>query len=293
MADTLIITKRDEQTIWMAALSGTHATDLRIASASDESTSLVGNIYIGKVRKVQKNIDAAFIEIADRQQCYFNIAANPNAIYTKKGNSKKIAEGDELLVQVIRDGLKTKLPALSGNLELPGQYLVLTGNDSRIGISGKLSQSTKERLKEWMKPFAREKYGFIVRTNAGEASREEIEAEAKKLEEQYLHLLKTAPYRTCFSALKTSEPVWIEMLRNTYTADLTSIITDDPQIYNSLEHYLKENDLQNLSKLRLYQDDLLPLYKLCRLEREIDLATSRQVWLKSGGYLSDGSTDRH
>ena len=172
----------------MAALSGTHATDLRIASASDESTSLVGNIYIGKVRKVQKNIDAAFIEIADRQQCYFNIAANPNAIYTKKGNSKKIAEGDELLVQVIRDGLKTKLPALSGNLELPGQYLVLTGNDSRIGISGKLSQSTKERLKEWMKPFAREKYGFIVRTNAGEASREEIEAEAKKLEEQYLHL---------------------------------------------------------------------------------------------------------
>ena len=65
MADTLIITKRDAQTIWMAALSGTHATDLRIASASDESTSLVGNIYIGKVRKVQKNIDAAFIEIAD------------------------------------------------------------------------------------------------------------------------------------------------------------------------------------------------------------------------------------
>lgn len=97
----------------------------------------------------------------------------------QKRQFKKIAEGDELLVQVIRDGLKTKLPALSGNLELPGQYLVLTGNDSRIGISGKLSQSTKERLKEWMEPFAREKYGFIVRTNAGEASREEIEAEAK------------------------------------------------------------------------------------------------------------------
>ena len=73
--------------------------------------------------------------------------------------------------QVIRDGLKTKLPALSGNLELPGQYLVLTGNDSRIGISGKLSQSTKERLKEWMKPFAREKYGFIVRTTPAKLQR--------------------------------------------------------------------------------------------------------------------------
>lgn len=80
---------------------------------------------------------------------------------------------------------------------------MLTGNDSPHRYLRQLSQSTKERLKEWMEPFAREKYGFIVRTNAGEASREEIEAEAKKLEEQYLHLLKTAPYRTCFSALKT------------------------------------------------------------------------------------------
>ena len=78
MADTLIITKRDEQTIWVAALSGTHATDLRIASASDESTSLVGNIYIGKVRKVQKNIDAAFIEIADKANPKENNATSIN-----------------------------------------------------------------------------------------------------------------------------------------------------------------------------------------------------------------------
>ena len=126
---------------------------------------------------------------------------------------------------------------------------------------------------------------FIVRTNAGEASEKRLKRK-QKLERTISASFKngTLP-QICFSALKKRQnrsgsdaPV------NTYTADLTSIITDDPQIYNSLEHYLKENDLQNLSKLRLYQDDLLPLYKLC-LEREIDLATSRQVWLKSGGYL--------
>mgnify|MGYP000358654736 CR=1 FL=1 len=90
LADTLIITKRDEQTIWMAALSGTHATDLRIASASDESTSLVGNIYIGKVRKVQKNIDAHLLKLQTDSSAILILTANPDAnLYKKKAIRKK------------------------------------------------------------------------------------------------------------------------------------------------------------------------------------------------------------
>ena len=94
LSERLIITKKDEDTVLMAALSGTRAVNLRVASVEEKKRSLVGNIYIGKVRKVQKNIDAAFIEIAGRQQCYFSIAANPQVIYTKKGNCAKLAEGD-------------------------------------------------------------------------------------------------------------------------------------------------------------------------------------------------------
>lgn len=285
LSERLIITKKDEDTVLMAALSGTRAVNLRVASVEEKKRSLVGNIYIGKVRKVQKNIDATFIEIAGRQQCYFSIAANPQVIYTKKGNCAKLAEGDELLVQVTRDALKTKLPALTGNIELPGQYLVLTANDNRIGLSGKLSKEKKEQLREWIRPFIRDTHGFIVRTNAGEATKEELEREAEKLEKQYGHLLKIAPHRTCFSQLLGQEPVWIEMMRNTYTAELQDIVTDVPEIYTSLVSYLEENDRQSLEKLRLYEDDMLPLYKLYRLEREFAQADSRQVWLKSGGYL--------
>lgn len=285
MSERLVITKKDEQTILMAVLSGTQAVDLRVSSVEEKKRSLVGNIYIGKVRKVQKNIDAAFVEIADRQQCYFGIAANPNVIYTKKGNCPKIAEGDELLVQVTRDALKTKLPALTGNIELPGQYLVLTANDNRIGLSGKLPKEKKEQLREWIRPFVSAAHGFIVRTNAGEATKEELEKEAEKLGNQYENLLNIAPHRTCFSRLLGQEPVWIEMMRNTYTAKLQDIVTDVPEIYESLRSYLMENDRQSLDKLRFYEDEMLPLYKLYRLEREFAQADSRQVWLKSGGYL--------
>ena len=128
-------------------------------------------------------------------------------------------------------------------------------------------------------------HGFIVRTNAGEATKEELEKEAEKLGNQYENLLNIAPHRTCFSRLLGQEPVWIEMMRNTYTAKLQDIVTDVPEIYESLRSYLMENDRQSLDKLRFYEDEMLPLYKLYRLEREFAQADSRQVWLKSGGYL--------
>lgn len=285
LSDILIITKKDKQTILTAILTNGRASELRVSPIQEEKRSLVGNIYIGKVRRVQKNIDAAFIEIADRQQCYYSISANPSPFYTKKGNSSRIIEGDELLVQVKRDGLKTKLPAVSGNMELTGQYLVLTGNDTQIGISGKLSADDRRRLRQWMEPFASDDHGFIVRTNAGEASKEEIEKEADLLTLQYRTLLHTAMHRTCFSMLKGPAPVWIEMLRDTYISNLEAIITDVPQIYDSLLEYLQQNQTQLLERLKLYQDDLLPLIKLYRLEHAIEEALREQVWLKSGGYL--------
>lgn len=282
---TLVITQKKDQAILMAILDGTKAVELRLSPPEEKERSLVGNIYIGKVRRVQKNIDSAFVEIANHTQCYYSIPANPNPFYTKKGNSSRIIEGDELLVQVKRDGLKTKLPAVSGNIELAGQYLILVGNDTQIGISGKLSAESRKQLRGWMEPFVTERYGFIVRTNAGTASREEIEKEAHSLAEQYENLLHHAPYRTCFSLLKGPDPAWIEMMRDTYLADLEKIVTDVPLIYDSLHRYLQQNQPQLTEHLQLYQDDLLPLIKLYRLEHAIEEALKEQVWLKSGGYL--------
>lgn len=289
MADTLLATKITDSVLVMALLTDGHAAQLRLIplkeNGQEQQQSLVGNIYIGKVRRVQKNINAAFIEIADRQQCYYSLEGHPQPFYTKKGNSLRMIEGDELVVQVKRDGLKTKLPAVSSDLEFAGRYLILTINDKRLGISAKISKEARERLHEWIQPLLSPEYGFIVRTNAAEAAKDEILQEAAELVKSYEHLKKTAPYRTCFSMLKSPLPAWLEMLRDTYTAELTDIITDLPQIHASMEEYLKEHQPALLGRLRFYEDDLLPLAKLFRLEQELEGAVKEHVWLKSGGYL--------
>lgn len=300
LSDTLLITKiaqkqlpcrqtpsssDESEVLLIAILSDTHASELRIFPMQEPSSSLVGNIYIGKVRKVQKNIAAAFIEIAGRQQCYYSISDNPSPFYTKKGNSKNITEGDELVVQVIRDGMKTKLPAITSKLEFPGHYLILVTDNGRLGISSKISGEDRKRLREWLSPFITEQYGFIVRTNAVEATLEEIEAEAHSLREQYETLMHNAPHRTCFSLLKGPLPAWLAILRDIYTANLTSVVTDILEVHASIQEYMKLHQPEMLEKLRLYQDDLLSLPKLYSLERELTLALREQVWLKSGAYL--------
>ena len=293
LSDTILITQTtDSMTLSlngpayvMAGFTDGHADELRVVPVKEEKPSLVGNIYVGKVRKIQKNIDAAFIEIAGRQQCYYGMSESPSSVYTKKGNSPNMIEGDELIVQVKRDGLKTKLPAVSGHLEFPGNFLILTVGDGRLGISQKLAADDRKRLREWMEPLVSKDYGFIVRTNAVEASKEEIEAEAAMLSGQYETLMRQAPYRTCFSMLKGPLPPWIELARDTYKSNLNKIITDIPEIYESLKEYFSLHQPEIAEKVVLYQDDLLPLAKLYRVEKELSEALREQVWLKSGGYL--------
>ena len=293
LSDTLLITQTtDSMTLslpkkafLMAGFTGGHADELHIHPLSEEKTSLVGNIYVGKVRKIQKNIDAAFIEIEGHQQCYFSIPDNPAPIYTKKGNSPRMVEGDELLVQVKRDGLKTKLPAVSGNLEFPGHFLILTVGDTRVGLSSKLSSDARKRLREWMEPLCTEQFGYIVRTNAENASKEDIETEAAALRSEYEKLIKIAPYRTCFSMLKGPVSPWIELVRDTYTSGLEKIITDIPEVYDSIREFLGQYHPEMLEKIELYRDHMLPLAKLYSLEKEISEALKERVWLKSGGYL--------
>lgn len=302
LADTLLITRMDKkilphlpggvtegrqsgQVIVPALLSGSHASELRVFQEQENSHSLVGNIYIGKVRKIQKNLDVAFIEIAGKQQCYYNICEDSKPFFTKRGNTDRIVEGDELVVQVKRDGIKTKLPAVTSRLELPGRYLVLIAGDCQVGVSGKLSGDAKRRLRTLVSPFITEQYGFIVRTNAGSASDWEIEQEALALKEQYNHIMNIAPHRTCFSMLRGEVPPWISMLRDLNIENLEAIKTDLPDIYAEIQEYGKYYYPEILEKLSFYQDDLLPLYKLYDLERELTQAIQERVWLKSGGYL--------
>jgi len=252
---------------------------------SKEKISILGNIYIGKVKKIVNNIQAAFVEIENGEICYLPLEDVKNPIYVKKSKQEYLVEGDELLVQVNREAQKTKSPSITTNISLSGKYLVLTTGNRHIGFSSKLTAEEKETLKEWAGSLHLPNVGLIVRTNAAQADFTVLQEEFSRLVEQYQYLIEKAVHRTVFSCVKKSRPDYLTSIMGSRSDILKEIVTDDEEIYEQIRDFLQEEMPMDLPKLRMYQDRLFPLKALYRLEKELTDAISERVWLKSGAYL--------
>lgn len=260
--------------------------ELHCGEEHTEGTSFsLGSIYIGKVKNIVHNIDAAFVEIANGVECYYALNQNKAPIFTHKIGQKPLCIGDELLVQISREAVKTKAPTVTSNLSFTGKYAVLSTGSSRNGVSAKLDIETRNRLKDLIKPFDNDSYGFVIRTNAGDAREEDILKEMDRLREEYEKLVSKAGTRVCFSCLKEAERSFLVNVRNVYTEGLEEIVVENPDLCEQLNAFLKEHQPEDLSRLRLYEDRLLPLNKLHNIDGVIEKALKEKVWLKTGGYL--------
>ena len=262
---------------------------VEIRLESDQEKSILGNIYTGQVENIASNIQAAFVQIEPGKRCYYSLAEAQRAVFSagRKGNGP-LRPGDELLVQVSRDAMKGKLPALTSNLNFTGRYLVLTTGDKKFGLCSKLAQEDRHRLSGWLKEEAErpdKEFGIIVRTNAADASKEEILKELEWLKSRYHKAVVQGRNRTCFSLVLETEPFYVAAVRDAYGRDLDEIITDVPEIREMILGYLEEISPELKEKLRFYQDKLLPLYKLYRVETALDAIQKEKVWLNSGGFL--------
>ncbi len=277
-------------TEWKDSVLSALWTDGRISRLSldgREEPSMVGRIYVGKVKNVVKNINAAFVEFQGGVIGYYSLTENREHLYTSKAPSADTPKpGDELIVQVEKDAVKTKAPVLTGRLSFPGKYTVLTMGKSGIGFSLKITdREWKKQLKEGLQEAVPEGCGLIVRTNAYEASAEELPEEIALLEEKRRDILEKARCRTCGSRLDEAPPAYIAAIRDLNSGELEEIVTDIPEIFRQAEEYLRTFQPEDGKKLRLYSDRLLPLSKLYSLESALESALQKQVWLKSGGYL--------
>lgn len=262
---------------------------VEIRLESDQEKSILGNIYTGQVENIASNIQAAFVQIEPGKRCYYSLAEAQRAVFSagRKGNGP-LRPGDELLVQVSRDAMKGKLPALTSNLNFTGRYLVLTTGDKKFGLSSKLALEDRHRLSGWLKEEAErpdKEFGIIVRTNAADASKEELLKELEWLKSRYHKAVVQGRNRTCFSLVLETEPFYVAAVRDAYGRDLDEIITDVPEIREMILGYLEEISPELKEKLRFYQDKLLPLYKLYRVETALDAIQKEKVWLNSGGFL--------
>lgn len=284
--DKLVITRWKDRVLTAVFTDG-KVTSLTLEPES--SSSLLNNIYIGKVQKVVSNIGAAFIEIGGGQTGYYSLEENQPVILNRPG-AKKLCPGDELVVQVSKDAVKTKAPVLTGRLTFTGRYCVLTPGKGGVNFSAKL---TDPAIKRRLKPLLEEAVGrpgyegcgLIVRTNAAGALPEQILMELDSLFQVYQRVVEESGHRTCYTCLYRSLPGYIASLRDTYTGCLESIVTDQEDYYEQLRLYLRDHQKEDLDRLFLYRDPMLSLPKLYSLEKVMEDAQNRRVWLKSGGYL--------
>ncbi|HJD47471.1 MAG TPA: ribonuclease E/G [Candidatus Mediterraneibacter norfolkensis] len=245
----------------------------------------IGDIYIGKVKNIVRNIGAAFIEIESGVNCYYDIKDAENAVFTTKIGKKPLCIGDELVVQVSKEAVKTKAPTVTSNISLTGRYAVVTHGNTRIGVSSKLPKKMREEYKEQLQKYQNERFGIIVRTNAKDVCAREVEEEIEKLRSEYERIVETAPTRTCFSCLKSAPPSYIANLKNVYTEGLEEIVVGDSVLYTSIQSYFASEFPKKTGLLRLCDDPDFPLGKRYSTETILEKALREKVWLKNGGYL--------
>ena len=302
-ADRIYLVTRRENQVMSFLMHGSRAIEIHSDSYEKKSSDTValGDIYIGRIQNIVKNINAAFVELTPGNVCYLPLEDIRQPIYTKKGASAKPQAGDELLVQVLREGIKTKAPAVTTNLTLHGKYMLLTTGNRQLSASGKLSAEEKQRLKaivsEQEKQLRSETeattggdtssagFGWLIRTNAGGRDAELIWKDQQILYRQYTELMEHAQYRTCGTCLLRRPQGYLARLSDLYEADADRIMTDDTGLYQELTAYLRIWQPEDLDRLIFYEDHLLPMEKLYALERRLSEALQERVWLPCGGYL--------
>lgn len=283
---TFIITRqRQEEQELIVSAYYEDGKAVELSCFCPEETELLGSIYIGKVKNIVKNIEAAFIEIEGGILCYYSLREQEEPLYIKEKTGSRLSPGDELLVQVNREAVKTKAPAVTCNLNFPGKYLVLTTGEKKLGLSSKLSKEEKERLRAIAEPFLTGEFGVIVRTNAAQAPEELLREEFERLSSICRKVLTAGKHQSCFSRVYREPPAYAAGIRSLKKESLSRIITDDLEIYETLSEYLLTYQPEDRGKLRFYTEESPDLNRLYKVASSLKAALQERVWLKSGAYL--------
>lgn len=293
MKEELLITRWKEQLLSLRVQDG---SIVQIQAEANAGENILGNIYVAKVRNIVKNINAAFVEFQKGQMAYLPLNTTVVPIHTDgvPHQSGRVVIGDEIIVQVIREAVKTKPPTLSGKLELTGRYVVLTAAGEveedapcqSVSISKKIREKeVRESLKNILQEYCRPEYGFVVRTNSAAAGETELRHEAEALAKQYEEMIRYGKHKIQFTLLQQKVPGYLSQIMDSYSDSLEHILTDEEELYQEVRHYLEEQGWTDTAILEMWDPEHGKLDAVYNISRTIEHALRPKVWLKSGGYL--------
>ncbi|MBQ2406430.1 MAG: ribonuclease E/G [Lachnospiraceae bacterium] len=281
-----VITRYKNRIMYYTLNNATNKFDSLGFSNEDAELNCIGNIYVAKVINVNKNLSAAFIEyLPNGIKGFLPFNPHNNVVLLNREYDGRLIAGDELLVQLEKEAVRTKEPVFTTNLSLAGKYCVVTSGNKIKSVSKKCSKEQREVLRCAIPKDS--DYGIIIRTNAVEQINniEIIKEECSNLVAEINKIIQYGKHRTCFSCIWQAPPAYFTFLRDSSDFCFTKIITDDSDIYSKLKNYLQmyHSDLVNI--LELYNDPSYTLDKLHSIQTKIDELMGEIVWLKSGAYL--------
>ncbi len=244
-----------------------------------EGNSRIGNIYVGRVSNIVPNINAAFVDISKAESCYLSLE--------DYRGEKPIKTGDLIAVQVVKDKIKTKQATVTANISITGMHVIVQTNNT-IGVSSKIKDvQIRNMLKnlftgviqkfQTQKKCADIEYGGIMRTKAEQAASDTIENETIRLLCELDDIMHFAKYSTAYTCLRKSRPTYITDIDNQKDSGI-SLKTDLPEIIEACKTY-------GTALPELYQDAMISMSARYGLEKVLDKALSKRVYLKSGAYL--------
>ncbi len=250
--------------------------------------SMVGNIYLGRVQNVLPGMEAAFVDVGRGRNAVLYAGEVSYDEDVERGDRRieqALKPGQSVIVQVTKDPLRGKGARLTAQISLPGRYLVYVPDGGASGISRRVSDAERERLRRILKKVRPSEAGVIVRTAAEGASEGDLAADLDRLKKIWEQVRRRARRARAPKTLYEEPDLEERVVRDVFSpAEFKEIVTDSREVHERVSAYLRDVAPELVDRLRLH-DGPLPLFEEFHVAEQIHKALERKVWLPSGGYL--------
>ena len=275
----------------VAVLEGRSLLEHYVSRPADDVSQIHGNIYVGRVQNVLPGMEAAFVDIGTPKNAVLyrgDVQYDAEDIVDSQPRIENILKAKQLIVcQVTKNPIGVKGARLTQEVSLPGRFVVLIPHSKTYGISKRLPDDERKRLRSILDRVKPAEHGLIVRTAAESATEHELRADMSRLLDQWNQIEDKARRANGPALLYREPPLAVRVIREEFNAEYRSVAIDDRQLYEDLRSYVEAFNPELADRVEYFDPDTesLPIFEQYRIHEQLHKALDRKVWLPSGGSL--------
>ena len=277
----------------VAVLEGRSLIEHYVSRPADDISQIHGNVYLGRVQNVLPGMEAAFVDIATPKNAVLyrgDVQYDPEDIEEKGKNARieDILKARQMIMcQVTKNPIGAKGARLTQEVSLPGRFVVLIPNSKTYGISKRLPDDTRKRLRNILDRVKPEQHGLIVRTAAEHATEADLEADMQILLDQWDEIARKAAKANRPSLLYREPELAVRVIREEFNPDYRGVVIDDRRLFEDVRDYVTAFNPELASRIEYYDADAegLSVFERYHVHEQVHKALDRKVWLPSGGSL--------